>query len=476
MLTSLGYTPARCFGQRNRVVHKSNNQRIRTSINPSVSKRLLRLLGLGFGLAVVVGGTTGTGILATPAEVAQAAGTPSRVLLFWLLGGLYTLLGAVQLAELGTMLPYAGGWMAYAERAFGRYVGYVVAWADWVSSCVTGALVALLSADFVTQLLPALAGYSTAVALALVAAFGAVQWRGVRAGSQAQEWTSLLMAAGLAAVVVGCFGWLPAAPAAPAVAPAPAFSLASLMVLLQAVVFAYDGWYAAIYFAEEDHDPAQDLPRSLLLGVGLILLTYLLLNAALLHALPLTELARAPLPLAAAAGRLAGSWGERAVLVVALLALGGVLNSVLLMATRVLFALGRDGLMPGRLAQVSLGGTPRPALAVALLLTAALVLSGTAEGLLAVTTILYVGYYAVGYAAVLVLRHRAPQLPRPFRAWGYPLTTLVVLAGSVAFLLGNVLADPHNSLVAGALLLLSYPAYRWAQHRRQNASMGSDKP
>jgi APA family basic amino acid/polyamine antiporter len=363
------------------------------------------------------------------------------------------------------MLPQAGGWMTYAERAFGRYIGYVVAWADWVSSCVTGALVALLSADFAAQLLPSLTGHTSAVALALVAGFGAVQWRGVRAGSQTQEWTSLLMAVGLVAVVVGCFWQLPAATQPVATAPLP-LSLAALMVISQAVVFAYDGWYAAIYFAEEDHNPTQDLPRALLLGVGLILLTYLLLNAALLHALPLAQVAAAPLPLAAAAARFAGPWGERLVLVVALLALGGVLNSVLLMATRVLFALSRDGLMPARLARVASGGTPRLALAVALLVTAALVLTGTAEKLLAITTILYVGYYAVGYAAVLQLRRREPQLLRPFRAWGYPLSTLVVLAGSVAFLLGNVLADPRSSLTAAALLALSYPVYRWIRRTK----------
>ena len=150
----------------------------------------------------------------------------------------------------------------------------------------------------------------------------------------------------------------------------------------------------------------------------------------------------------------------------ALVALGGVLNSVLLMATRVLFALSRDGLLSARLSQVSAAGTPRPALALALGVTAVLVLSGTAGQLLAITSILFVAYYATGFAAVLVLRRREPHLPRPFRAWGYPFTTVLVLAGALAFLGANVVEDPQSSLWAGFLLLVSYPAYRWVQRHQ----------
>ncbi|UYZ65078.1 APC family permease [Hymenobacter weizhouensis] len=418
----------------------------------------------------MVGGTTGTGILVTPAEIAAAAGSPSLTLWYWLIGGGFTLLAALQLAELGAMLPQAGGWMGYAERAFGRYVGYVVGWSDWVSSCVTGALVALLSAEFLNQLLPAGWPLSPKLgALLVVAGFGAVQWWGLRAASRTQELTSVLMGGVLAAVLVGSWLLLPAAPAAAQPPTSDAPTAAAVVAAFQAVVFAYDGWYAAIYFAEEDYDPARDLPRSLLLGVGLILLTYLALNAELLRVLSFGQLTASPLPLADVAARLAGPAGRVAVLGLALCALGGVLNSVLLMATRVLFALSRDGLLSPRLARVSAAGTPRPALAVAVVVTAVLVLSGTAEQLLAITSILFVAYYATGFAAVLVLRRREPHLPRPFRAWGYPVTTGVVLAGAGAFLGANILADPGSSWWAGLLVLVSYPAYRWVRRGREAA-------
>ncbi|WP_375434734.1 APC family permease [uncultured Hymenobacter sp.] len=426
--------------------------------SPGPSSRLLRLLGMGFGLAVVVGGTTGTGVLRSPREVAEAVGSPNGVLLVWLAGGFYALLGANSIAELGAMLPQAGGWYGYAHRAFGEFVAVVVGWGDWVSSCVTGALVALMMATYVAALMPALAGHERTVAAAAVSGLGLIQWRGLREASRAQELTALLMALALALLLTGSW-WLPTALATTS-ASAPGPGALALVVAFQAVIFAYDGWYAAIYFAEEDHDPARAVPRSMLGGVGLVILTYALLNAALLHALPFSQLVGTELPLAEVADRLLGAWGRRAMLAVAVLGHLGVLNSVLLMATRVLFALSRDGHLPRPLAQVHERGTPRPALLVATGLTLVLMATGSAEQLLAVTSILFVSYYAVGFGAVLWLRRTAPELPRPYRAWGHPYTTGLALLVSVGFLISNAVAEPGNTLLAAGLVAGSYPLYK----------------
>ncbi|MCC2548165.1 APC family permease [Hymenobacter sp. BT175] len=413
----------------------------------------------------MVGGTTGTGVLRSPGEIAAAVGAPGGVLLVWLAGGFYALLGANAIAELGAMLPQAGGWYGYAHRAFGEFTALVVAWGDWVSSCVTGALVALMMSTYIAELVPAVAGHERTVSLAAVGILGLVQWQGLRAASRAQELTSLLMGLALLALLTASW-WLPAAPVA-AASKLPA--AATLLVAFQSVIFAYDGWYAAIYFAEEDHNPAHAVPRSMLGGVALIILIYALLNAALLHALPFGQLAGSELPLADVADRLLGSWGRRAMLLVAVLGHLGVLNSVLMMATRVLFALGRDGQLPPVLARVHGRGTPRPALLVAVGLTLLLVASGTAAQLLAITSILFVSYYAVGFAAVLRLRRTEPDLLRPYQTWGYPYTTWLVLLGSVAFLLSNAVADPGNTLWALALVAGSYPVW-WLVKRRRKLS------
>ncbi len=418
---------------------------------------------MGFGLAVVVGGTTGTGVLRSPREVAEAVGSPNGVLLVWLAGGFYALLGANSIAELGAMLPQAGGWYGYAHRAFGEFVAVVVGWGDWVSSCVTGALVALMMATYVAALVPALAGHERTIAAAAVGNLTLIQWRGLREASRAQELTALLMALALAVLLLGSW-WLPSAPAPSGNASVGPGALA-LVVAFQAVIFAYDGWYAAIYFAEEDQDPGRAVPRSMLVGVAIVILTYALLNAALLHALPFHQLIGTELPLAEVADRLLGNSGRRAMLAVAVAGHLGVLNSVLLMATRVLFALGRDGHLPHSLARVHERGTPRPALLVATGLTLVLLTTGSAEQLLAVTSILFVSYYAVGFAAVLWLRRTAPELPRPYRAWGHPYTTGLALLISIGFLISNAVAEPGNTLLAAGLVVGSYPLYKLSKRK-----------
>ncbi len=234
--------------------------------NPLPASRLRRLLGLGFALAVAVGGTLGTGVLNSPNELARAVPHPGFGLGLWLLGGFYTLLAANTLAELAGRHPQAGGWYGYARAAFGEFPAVAVAWADWTSSCVTGALVALLLGEYLSQLLQPfsrLALPPLALALGSVLALGAVQLRGLREGSWVQEVTALLLLLALLAVLGGSLA-LPAAGPGAAVAPTlPSFTAsphhpltaAAVVAGLQVVVFAYDGWYAPIYFAEETPQP-----------------------------------------------------------------------------------------------------------------------------------------------------------------------------------------------------------------------------
>ncbi|GAC1373142.1 MAG: amino acid permease [Hymenobacter sp.] len=422
-----------------------------------------RLLGLGFGLAVAVGGTAGTGVLTSPGELARALGGPGPVLVLWVVGGLYTLLAANTLAELAGRLPQAGGWYGYAEAAFGEFPAVAVAWADWTSSCVTGALVALLLGHYLAQLLPTGPAWGPRLlAGAAVLGLGAVQFRGLREGSRAQEITAAIVVLGVLGLL-GASALLPAAPRVAPAAPAGGLTAAALVASLQVVVFAYDGWYAPIYFAEETPQPGRTLSRALLGGVAAVLGLYFLLNAGLLRVLPFAHIHGAELPLANLAAALAGPGGRTAVLALGVVAMLGVLNSVLLMATRVLFALGRAGQLPAALARVHGGGTPRPALAVAMALTLALLLSGTVAALEAITSVLFVGYYVVGFAALFRLRRRGP--PGSFRAWGHPWSTGLLVALSAAFLGLNALTDTGHALVALALVAGAWPLWRWARRR-----------
>ena len=438
---------------------------------PPHPSALRRLVGLWFGLAVAVGGTAGTGVLSSPSELARGLGGAGPVLALWIIGGLYTLLAANTLAELAGRLPQAGGWYGYAEAAFGEFPAVAVAWADWTSSCVTGALVALLLGQYLAPLLPlAVPGGPRLLAALAVLALAAVQARGLREGSRTQEITAAVLLLGVLGLLVASVRLPPAVAVAPTAPMAGGLTAAALVAGLQVVVFAYDGWYAPIYFAEETPRPGRMLSRALLGGVAAVLVLYFGLNAVLLRVLPFATIESARLPLAELAGALAGPVGRRLVLGLGVVAMLGVLNSVLLMATRVLFALGRAGQLPKPLARVHAGGTPRPALAVATALTLALLLSGTVAALEAVTAVLFVGYYVVGFAALFRLRRQGPVPPGDYRAWAHPWSTGLLVVLSVGFLGLNAVADWPHALVALGLVAGAWPLWRWTRRNPADAS------
>ncbi|HEV3470893.1 MAG TPA: APC family permease [Pyrinomonadaceae bacterium] len=434
--------------------------------------QLLRVLGVTFGLAVTVGNTIGAGILRTPGEV--AAQLPSVWLLMgaWVVGALYALLGANSVAELGTMMPCSGGQYVFARRALGPYAGFVVGWSDWVSTCGSAAAVAIVIGEYTGVLVPVLAPHAMALAAGVVLAFAGLQWRGIHWGSGAQNLTSLVKALAFVAFIAACVAWggggALAGGATPA-ATAGASLLLAVTVALQAVIYTYDGWTGVIYFSEEVRDPARDIPRSLFGGVLVVAAIYLLFNLALLYVLPVGRLAGEPLAAGAAAAALFGERGDTLIRALTVVSLLSAVNALLLIATRVPFAMSRDRLFPAWAVRVNRGGTPTVALLFSLAATLLFLTGGGFNQVIAVLAFFFVANYAVSFTAVFVLRRREPEAPRPFRAWGYPWTTALALLGSLAFMAGAVATDTRNSLYALALLALSYPAYLLVKRRAGDA-------
>ena len=427
--------------------------------------RLLRVLGVVFGMAVTVGITIGMGILRTPGEVAQQL--PDRWLFLgaWLLGGVYALFGAVSVAELGTMIPRSGGFYVFARRALGEYPGFVVGWSDWLSTCGTVAAVALVLGEYAGMLVPALAGREALVASSAALAFALVQWRGVRWGGRAQELTSLLKTLAFAALIAACFvyggrGPAETQPAQPLSVPAGLGLLTALVLALQGIIYTYDGWYSTVYFGEEVRDTARSVPRAMVGSVLLVIVVYLLFNAALLYVLPVEQLAGQKLAAGAAAEAVFGPRGATVIGVVAIVSLLASVNGNTLTAPRVIYAMSRDRLFWRGASYVNRGGTPTASLALSTGAAVLLILfSGTFAKLLAALAFFFVTDLALVFLSIFVLRRREPRTERPYRAWGYPWTTAFALAVSVAFLAGAVWSDTENSLYALALLAASGPVY-----------------
>lgn len=231
----------------------------------------------------------------------------------------------------------------------------------------------------------------------------------------------------------------------------------AFVLAIQAVIVTYDGWYAAIYFTEENKDAAKDLPRSSIGGVLACAAIFLLVNGALFHVLPMGQLAHSEMPVADAAMAVLGSRGRQFILLVSLVAAVSTINATFLMTPRILFAMGRDGLLPQSLTKVNSRGTPTPALLIGTLLATGLAVSGSFETLIAICSILFVMVYLSGFVSLFVLRRREPNLPRPFRIWGYPWPNLGVLLVSSAFLVAAVVADLKDALFTLVLIGLFCP-------------------
>jgi APA family basic amino acid/polyamine antiporter len=300
---------------------------------------------------MVFGGTVGTGILRLPGTLAAALGDSRLIVLFWILGGVYALLGAMAVAELAAMMPEAGGFYVYARRAFGNGVGFVVGWSDWVNQVAAIAYASLTAAVFVGQLWPAITDHPRTIAVGVAVLFTALHWAGLRLGSTMTRIISLTVGAMMLVLVVGCFL---ATPVAASAAPPPASSAISLPLLsfgmLTAVVTAlrnvfvtYDGWYSPIYMSEESTQPTVTLPRAIIGGTVLVAAMYVVINIAILRVLPLPVLAASTLPAADAARVVLPRGGDVLVTVISLMTVLSLVNATMLMAPRILLAFGRDG-------------------------------------------------------------------------------------------------------------------------------------
>ena len=422
---------------------------------------LLRVLGVAFGLAVIIGNTIGSGILRTPGVIATKLPNPWLFLSVWVIGGIYALFGAFSISELSAMIPRSGGYYIYARRAFGEFPAFVVGWLDFLAQTGTTGTVAVVIGEYTADLFPALVNRKVEVAVAVTIGMAVFQWHSIHWGSFVQNLTGAAKALGFLLLVAAIFLWPHAGIAIEPhhALPAGLALAAALMLSLQAVIYTYDGWYAVMYFGEEVRNPGKDIPRSMIGGVLSVMGIYLLVNAAIVYVLPMSQIAGQDLALGRAAGALFGHAGDTLLRVLVIISMLSGINAYHLMGSRIPLAMSRDGLLPKKVTTVN-RGTPTVALFLTVVASLLFVVGGKVfERLVAICAFYFVADYAMAYLGVMVLRHREPATPRPYRAWGYPWTTGIALLGSVAFLAAAIAGDTENSLWALGVLALSYPLY-----------------
>jgi len=440
----------------------------------AANRRLLQVLGVWFGIAAAIGNTIAAGIVRSPGDIAQWLPNIFLFLGVWVVGGLYALIGASSMAELGAAVPLSGGQYNFSRRGIGEYAGFLVGWSDWLSTCGTAAAVAIVIAEYTAAFLPSLNGktsllsyvvsYQQLVAVGIIFGFFILQWRGVQWGRNAQLLTAALKTGAFVVVVAACFIFgghtrttTPEAVAIPLKSGWPL--VASFMLALQAVVYTVDGWDGVIYFGEEVRNPGREIPRAIFGSVFSIMGIYLLINLAVLYVLPISRIAGNSFSLGTAADQIFGPYGDTVIRAIMIISLLRCLNANQLFCSRTLYKMSFDGLFFRSASRVNKGGTPVTALLLSTIVGILFVL-GSFERVIAMLSFFFVANYTLSYASLFMLRRREPDMPRPYRAWGYPWTTGIALLASAVFLIASLLEDRENAPLALLGLVLSYPIFR----------------
>lgn len=467
----------------------------------TAAPQLKRALGFKIALAVVVGNVIGSGIFAKPGAIANDCGNFGLIISVWLLGGVLCILGALCFAELATMMPEAGGLYVYLRHAYGKLVAFLYGWTEFLFAkpASIGALAVIFVGSLAVSLNLTLSPLIlVGGAAALILGIAWVNVLGVLWGGRLQLATTIVKAVFLLLVALAPLLCIPVAgwtiTGSHYVQPTPVTSplAAQVAAVLLAVMWAYDGWHGVTPLSEEVENPQRNIPLALFGGIGILMVLYVAANVAYHGVLSIDEMRAAGDHVAEEMlYRLAGPWGRSAVSVVIMCSTFGAINSNLLLAPRITFAMGRDGVFFRILGRVHANyHTPVPAIlttaGMAVLLIAAV---AAAKELTATTDIASIRFdlgqrilrslrsdstftlltnYVIFSASVfqflavlslLVLRIREPDRPRRYRTWGYPIVPLLFLVAYAWFLSQIYLNSPLESRIGIVLIALGIPIF-----------------
>lgn len=438
-------------------------------VEPGRDGQLLRVLGLSFGLAVTVGAMIGAGILRAPGSVLNHLPSVELALALWIFGCIHAFLGANVVSEVMTAVPRSGGLFVPAREAFGDSAGLLIGWSDWLNMVASVAALAIAAGEFSGLVLPVLHGRETLVGVVVTILFFIVNWIGVREGSAAQ----IIGSAAKGIFLLGLLAIILVSPHAPASSEIPtarqagSVTLVGCLVAYQLIFGVYSGWPNGAYFAEEDKEPGRNIPRSMFLSVLVVGTLYLVINGALLQALGVDSLRSSELPLALAVSGMLGAGGLKVVAIGAVLIVLGCLNANMMVGPRILYGLAQDGLFPKIATAVNKGGTPTVGLVATTALSLCLTLTGSFETVFLLMGALAIVPLIITDLSLFKLCRSQPDLPRPFRARGYPSLPALALSLDVALLGTFLWSDPLSGLsIIGALFVCVPLAMLAARTRR----------
>ncbi len=426
--------------------------------------QLPRQLRLTDAIAIVAGTIIGSGIFIVPNLVARNLSSPGQILALWFFTGAISLCGALAYAELGAMFPATGGQYVYLREIYGPFCAFLCGWAYFF--VILSASVAWLGVVFSTYLgyfVPLSPAVAKIVAVALIALMTAVNYRGVTAGAAVQKTLAAVKIGGLLALIASAF----LSPAHAASAPSPGgFSAAHFGVAMIACVLSYDGWVALSFMAGEIKNPKRNLLLALAGGLGTVIVVYVLANAAYLRVLSIAEIAQADRVGALVAERTMGRAGGAFIATVILLSIAGAMNGWTMTSPRIFFAQARDRMFLPVFGRIHPRyQTPHVSIALFGAWSALLAVTGTYESLASYAMYAAWIFYGLTSAGVILLRRRRPDLARPYKMWGYPVTLALFLAVAAGFVVNTLVETPGPAIVGTLLIAAGAPVY-WIWGRR----------
>jgi len=446
--------------------------------------QLLRVLGPVETLTILIGSVVGSGIFLVPNTIATQVGSFALIIAVWVVSGLLTLFGALSYAELGGMIPQAGGQYAYLREAYGKLPAFLFGWTEFlVIKAGSIAAVAVAFALYLGYFVPATwqpfyhqtihlnIGFTISIAdagvksiaIVVILLLSTVNYLGVKFGGWVQNIFTFLKIGALIGLVGSVFllghrsenAFVPFWPEHYSSALLSVFGVAMV-----AALWAYDGWNNTTYVATEVRQPQRNIPLALFIGTGIVIVIYLAANYAYAYVLPIATIANSQLVAADAIETFLGSSGAAIISAAVMVSTFGTVNGMILSGARITYAMAQDKVFFKNMGDIhSRFRTPHVSLAVQGIWSALLTLSGRFDQLFTYVVFAAWLFYAMTTGGVFILRKKWPKVNRPYKTWGYPVVPLLFIFVSIWFVFNTLINDPRDALFGLAIVVLGLPAY-----------------
>jgi amino acid transporter len=432
-----------------------------------------RKLNLFDAAMISSGAMIGAGIFMNSSESAKFLQSSSQLLLVWVVGGVVAFFGGLCFAELGAMFPQSGGQVVYLERAFSPWLGFLFGWTLF-STIQTGAIAAVsyTCARFISRFVPMTDVGVSLLAAGIIWGLSFVNFFGIKPGSVVQNvFTTLKILALIALIGVGIV-WFKA----PHFSPGPLFPegihlriLSAMGLALMPALFSYGGWQNLNFVAGEVRNPSRTMPLAIISGVSLVVAVYVLSNVVYVRALPLGEISRSTKLASDAFEAMVGPWGAKFISLAIIISTFGITNVFVLTGARVYYVMAKTGaFLPPAARLHSRWGTPHVSIFLQAAWASCLLLTNTYGQLLQYVTFGDWIFFGLTALALILLRKKMPEAPRPYRAWGYPVVPLLFFLISAAVVLNVFARSFGKSMIGTAIILAGLPLY-YISWRKRNA-------